>query len=220
MRIEDLPQIFRDAIFVMRRFKISYLWIDSLCIIQDSIEDWNKEAMQMSKVYWHEICNIAATGAFDSTKGLFFNKDIHAMRACKIQVPLRQSSTKFTNVYITDPNFWEDRIEKAPLIRRAWVVQERLLARRVLPFNQDQLYWEYREQTAFEIYPKQLPLSLIKGGSYKDITPNTLLQHDALKDLANTLRSQEITWSRILAKLFCRRVDESGGQRSCLEWCC
>jgi hypothetical protein len=99
--LQDLPQTFRDAVDITRRLGISYIWIDSLCIIQDSTEDWNNEASQMCEVYQHAICNVAATGAFDSTEGLFFNKNLYAIRPCKVQVPVRQSPD-FKEVYIMD----------------------------------------------------------------------------------------------------------------------
>ena len=41
----DLPKNFQDAISYTRTMGIEYLWIDSLCIIQDSEEDWLRESM-------------------------------------------------------------------------------------------------------------------------------------------------------------------------------
>lgn len=70
----------------------------------------------MSEVYQRAICNVAATGAIDSTKGLFFDKNLYVIRPCKVQIPVRQSHMDVKTVYIMDPEFWEDRIEKAPLI--------------------------------------------------------------------------------------------------------
>jgi hypothetical protein len=118
---DHLPQTFSDAVEVTRKFNIHYLWIDSLCIMQDSIDDWNKEALQMSQVYQHAICNIAATGAVDSTKGLFCDKNLHLLRPCNVSIRGRQATTDTETVYIVDPNFWCGRLEEAPLIQRAWL---------------------------------------------------------------------------------------------------
>jgi hypothetical protein len=41
----------RDAIHVTREIGFRYLWVDSLCIIQDSEEDWEREALRMGEVY-------------------------------------------------------------------------------------------------------------------------------------------------------------------------
>jgi Heterokaryon incompatibility protein (HET) len=69
--LDELPPTFRDAMTVVRRFSIRYLWIDRLCIFQDSEEDWEREASAMRNVYTNSCCNIstaASSGPFD---GLF-----------------------------------------------------------------------------------------------------------------------------------------------------
>ncbi|KAF2183526.1 HET-domain-containing protein, partial [Zopfia rhizophila CBS 207.26] len=66
---EKLPQTFRDAVSVTRALGVSYLWIDSLCIIQDSKEDWEAEAALMARVYENAQITIAAHAANDSTTG-------------------------------------------------------------------------------------------------------------------------------------------------------
>lgn len=45
---EGLARNFNDALHIFRQFGIQYLWIDSLCIIQDSAEDWEVESAT-----WH-----------------------------------------------------------------------------------------------------------------------------------------------------------------------
>ena len=197
--IDHLPQTFRDAVEVTRKFNIHYLWIDCLCIIQDSTDDWNKEALQMSQVYQHAICNIAATGAVDSTKGLFFEKNLHLLRPCKVSIRGRQATTDTETVYIVDPNFWYGRLEEAPLIQRAWVVQERLLAKRVLHFNRDQLYWECQQTSACEIFPAAMPKCMMFEGKFKDIVPNTGIPETASKGPISPLTSREVIWRRVLS---------------------
>jgi hypothetical protein len=46
-----LPKNFREAVIVTRKLDVRYVWIDSLCIIQDSGEDWRAEAKTMHQVY-------------------------------------------------------------------------------------------------------------------------------------------------------------------------
>jgi len=67
-----LCKTFQDAIYVARYLKIDYIWIDSLCIIQDDEEDWKKESVLMSDVYGGSYLNIAAAGANNGTQGCFF----------------------------------------------------------------------------------------------------------------------------------------------------
>ena len=66
---------FKDAIKVIRRLKVKYLWIDSLYIIQDSNTDWLYESSLMSNVYKYSFCNLAASAAADDHSGLFFDRD-------------------------------------------------------------------------------------------------------------------------------------------------
>src|SRR3978361_980413 len=68
LNIEQLPRTFRDAIEIGRNLNIEYLWIDSLCIVQDSNEDWEREAAAMSKVYSHAVVTIAV-GVTDHSDG-------------------------------------------------------------------------------------------------------------------------------------------------------
>jgi Heterokaryon incompatibility protein (HET) len=56
MALSDMPKLFQDAIQVLRCLNIKYLWIDALCIIQDSKEDWERESSRMLQVY--EDCGI------------------------------------------------------------------------------------------------------------------------------------------------------------------
>jgi hypothetical protein len=66
----DLSQTFQDAIIVARRLGVRYLWIDSLCIVQDSPEDWQTESSMMNVVYKNSLCTIAASEATEPHHGL------------------------------------------------------------------------------------------------------------------------------------------------------
>lgn len=55
IKIQDLPETFRDAIQITGQLRVGFFWIDSLCIIQDSIEDWGKEAAKMGSIYETEL---------------------------------------------------------------------------------------------------------------------------------------------------------------------
>jgi hypothetical protein len=66
---QDLPKTFKDAVVLTRALGIQYLWIDSLCIIQDSVSDWAAELSQMADVYKHAALTIAASCSTDSYNG-------------------------------------------------------------------------------------------------------------------------------------------------------
>ena len=73
--LEKLSKTHQEAIHLTRNLGIKYLWIDSLCIIQDSEQDWASESARMMTIYSNSHCNIAATGAADGSRGLFFQRD-------------------------------------------------------------------------------------------------------------------------------------------------
>jgi hypothetical protein len=67
--LSSIPKTFRDAIEIARFCEFEYIWINSLCIIQDSKEDWEIESAVMGQVYKNSFCNISASSAINSTKG-------------------------------------------------------------------------------------------------------------------------------------------------------
>lgn len=76
--MELMPKTFRDAITVTRRLDIRYLWIDSLCILQDDPDDWKRESLKMGAIFESCICTIAATDALNDDGrdcGLFLPRD-------------------------------------------------------------------------------------------------------------------------------------------------
>jgi hypothetical protein len=148
---ESLPQTFQDAVTTCRRLQIEYIWIDSLCIIQDDPDDWLHESSLMHKVYANSLCNLAATAAENSSVGLFFDRDVSKLQPCWVEIPSKENST--VRYHIGVDYMWERNVSNAPLNQRAWVLQERLLARRILHFAKEQLAWECCEMEATESHP-------------------------------------------------------------------
>lgn len=77
-----LPRTFRDAIRLARHLRVSYLWIDALCIIQDDPGDWARESAKMASIYGDAHMVAAAAGAEDSDGGLFFELGTHTPSLC------------------------------------------------------------------------------------------------------------------------------------------
>ncbi|RYP65411.1 hypothetical protein DL769_006316 [Monosporascus sp. CRB-8-3] len=112
-----LSKTFLDAFTVTRELGFAYIWIDSLCIIQDSSEDWERESSKMSDIYANGILNIAATGFPNGERGFLTSRD-----PSLLQSPARER---------THADFyreWGRGVESAPLNRRCWVLQERVLS--------------------------------------------------------------------------------------------
>ncbi|KAK0649273.1 heterokaryon incompatibility protein-domain-containing protein, partial [Cercophora newfieldiana] len=67
--LPPLPQTFADAVAVTKALGTRYLWIDSLCIVQNSPEDWHAEVTKMAEVYENAFFTISADAAASATDG-------------------------------------------------------------------------------------------------------------------------------------------------------
>lgn len=131
---EAMPTTFRDAIEVTRALGCQYLWIDCLCIIQDSEEDWSRECTLMREVYAGAIVTISSSQGKSATDGIF-KPMLWSDLACDISITW--PSTKEADVLYIDfpahPRQWSPTsIMSGRLSTRAWALQERVLSRRML----------------------------------------------------------------------------------------
>lgn len=82
----ELPATFRDAITVANRLNLPYLWIDALCIIQDSEKDKEREIQRMSQIFrWSTLTIFAATGD-DADTGLAVQRDPRSTKPVVLDV--------------------------------------------------------------------------------------------------------------------------------------
>lgn len=137
IKFENLPELFQDAVIVTRELGVQFLWIDSLCIIQDDEEDWQHEAKRMEKVFASAYCTIAATSAENSNEHFL-------PRLGKKFVKLVDNSTGTPfSVYACEVGgSFNDDVEDGVLNKRGWVYQERALSPRTIHFTATQTYWE------------------------------------------------------------------------------
>jgi hypothetical protein len=125
----------------VRRLGYRYLWIDSLCIIQDDDQDWRMQASRMADIYQGCLLTIAAAAAANSAQGLF-NCLSPGPRGVLLSILTEQED---------DSNIWIHQQlghEREPLGTRGWVLQERTLSPRTLYFGKDELTWECLGATA------------------------------------------------------------------------
>ncbi|KAG7041830.1 HET-domain-containing protein [Colletotrichum scovillei] len=156
IRVKTLPKTFRDTISILRKLGLRYLWIDSLCIIQDSVDDWRKESITMAEVYRNGVINIAATAASGGNDGLYFEPHPIHSRHLRISFaqpidstpPEETTNGERSNVvetgdyFLLNSKIWQRGVEEAPLNTRGWVLQERLFSPRVVHFSRHQLFWQ------------------------------------------------------------------------------
>lgn len=153
----DLPQTFIDAVQLCRALEIPYLWIDSLCIIQDDTNDWEREASRMASVYRNAWLTISADGATSSAGGLF---KVVSERVFPPSIELCPGifgrlndlfKPEYNSVGWPRVHRVTDRKHKnQPLRQRAWTFQEWTLSPRVVHFCSGELLWDCLEQEGCE----------------------------------------------------------------------
>jgi len=150
--IDILSKTHKEAIVATRELGLRYIWIDSLCIVQDDPEDWFREAHLMGSVFENAFCTIAATGAKDGSIGLFIDNGRK-----RIRLLCEPGRPELGHMYFgrRSPNSAES-VDSAPLQRRGWVLQERILSRRLIHFAEDQVYWECDEAFRYEDEPPNM----------------------------------------------------------------
>ncbi|TGO29516.1 hypothetical protein BPAE_0014g00670 [Botrytis paeoniae] len=189
---DQMPATFQDAIQFTRNMNIPYIWIDSLCIMQDSSEDWSTEAALMDKVYAQSLCNIAASYASSEespNKRLFHTRTRDYIDTLSVKQKFFMKKNH-QGLYGLSPNsnYVVSRTDFA-LYKRAWVLQERLLSPRTIHFSK-QLMWECREKRASEAFP--MGISLIACNFFS---------RDLLKDWRSGLQEQGYKfWYHILGE--------------------
>ncbi|KAK0287551.1 hypothetical protein LTR91_003005 [Friedmanniomyces endolithicus] len=161
IKLSSLSRTFQDAIAVTRSLRIRYLWIDSLCIMQDSKEDWHNEAACMKDVYNNSCCNLAAANSENGTEGFFRHRRATAVPPSITRVKFAGKDLK---AKVVRSDFWSGELLAEPLYRRAWVVQERLLAPRTLHFGKNQVFWQCLSTTACESMPGGVPRAIGDAG--------------------------------------------------------
>ncbi|KAF2736028.1 HET-domain-containing protein [Polyplosphaeria fusca] len=141
----SLPPTFKDAVLVCKALGLSHIWIDSLCILQDSRHDWAKEAARMKDVYVNAAIVVAATSSSGADEGFLSPRDILKGRdetSVLASFPV-MGFDKASDVHVCcHVPHSSDHGEDGPLTRRGWAFQERLLARRLLSFDKNEIHWE------------------------------------------------------------------------------
>ena len=166
---KSLPCVFQDAARVCRRLGLKYIWIDSLCILQDSVEDWDIESSKMCQYYENAYITISATASPNSRVPFLKNRDkkwhtqsfqFHNSDGQTIDIIARQDCGASGEGHQEDPGV---------LGTRAWVMQETLLSRQILHFAESELVWECRSCILAEdgvrpigLYSSRLPRLLLR----------------------------------------------------------
>lgn len=144
----------------------------------------------MYEVHKNSFCNISATASFDGTQGMYRKREARELWENETMlstegIPGPEPSHRVQKCTVIDLKFWEKTVDGAPVNTRAWVLQERLLAPRVVHFCENQIAWECHQKDAAESWPHGLPEFQIRagevvlGGRLKDLVLPTRDEHTA-----------------------------------------
>lgn len=159
IRVENLPRTFQDAVIVTRNIGVRYLWIDSLCIVQDQDCDWEMESSKMAAYYSNAYLVIAADQAGDSTQGFLdaLGRHSHSTQHLSAEIgQIKNPDSSISRIYkrVLGVSHYMDRhhrpLLKSPLNTRAWALQENLLAKRIVHFVEREILWECIEDLKCE----------------------------------------------------------------------
>lgn len=150
IELSGLPKTFQDAILITRELQLRFLWIDSLCIIQDDPMDVDRECAEMSNIYTYSYCTIAASDSADGSGGCFKQFNTSSNSTCSFRC---RSIDNTRSAEIKIYQGFDDWISavNGPLQKRGWALQERHLSPRILHFTNLRLLFECR--VCFNIQP-------------------------------------------------------------------
>ena len=182
--LSDFPATLRDAVVITRSLGVKYIWIDALCIKQDSAEDWAREAAKMRDVYSGAILTVVAANSPSTHSGIFSQR-IAGKRAA---LEWRDSATSQASKVQLRPGseLWDHTLSASPLMSRGWTLQEGLLSPRTVSYGAQQMIWEcpcYQvdeggriTQSTEDYRSKGFIQNLIRIQNKKIIKPQSLLE--------------------------------------------
>jgi hypothetical protein len=213
--LDALPLTIRDAVIVTRELGLRYLWVDSLCIIQDSNTDWLQEAATMHEVYRNAAVTIGAEASSGSHVGIF--NGTNPVRQTIKTVPGTMKATAAGiqgSISFSEPVPQTFEFDPGPLSERAWALQEDLLSRRHIRFALHQIYWRCKTMEATEVN--------IRGSS-----PSVRWDVHAVKepfdrdqwfDIVNRFGARQITFAKDRLSAIAALARVYGGSKLCRDY--
>lgn len=136
----SLPTTIQDAIKVTVGLGFHYLWVDSLCIVQDDAQFQKaRHIAQMPQIYSNAVVTLAASKASRAAAGFLDQVDIRSLTnlAVRLRYADRNNSI-FGDLFLVE---FKDDLDTEPLDLRGWTFQERHLSTRIVDFEARCVSW-------------------------------------------------------------------------------
>jgi hypothetical protein len=171
-----LPKTFREAILFTKGIGYEFIWIDSLCIIQNDTQDWRREAKGMGAIYHDATLVICAAGALNSSEGLLTTERPRSMVFKPPYIINGVAKGHFNMTAVSIPSDYDPSL--GPLYIRGWALQEWYLARRLLFFMLQGISWRCNQfdlsergtRTDLRIPERECWTTLLGRYSFKALT--------------------------------------------------
>ena len=132
---EAIPRTIKDAIWLTANLGEKYLWVDSLCICQDDMENKMSQIMNMGNIYSQALFTIVAASGTNADAGLpgvrAFSRNSTQRTICVQGMILANELPPF-----------EDVIKQSYWNTRGWTFQEKQLCNRHLIFCRTHVFFE------------------------------------------------------------------------------
>lgn len=141
--IPRLPATIQDACDLCRNTGIRYLWVDRLCILQDSDSDWQEQSSVMGKIYSNAEFTLRAASGTHCNASIFAPRVWHSKATAMLRCTDSQLNDQVCIVRGCSVLYSKDDSEY--LDSRGWTLQEDVLSPRTLTFGVSQMTWECSE---------------------------------------------------------------------------
>jgi hypothetical protein len=151
--MDHIPRAVKESIELVRYLGLRYIWVDSLCIVQDSRDSLELNLNMMDQIYGNAHFTLCAADNPDATAGLVALDRSNQLEFPKIPVPqrLKQRIERYSpDVRLMVSQLAESYVRKTRWSTRAWTFQERVLSRRCLIFAQGQVFFQCRSTAMSE----------------------------------------------------------------------
>lgn len=226
---DALPSSFRHAFAFARSLGVSYVWIDSLCVIQDPLEDVHKEIAQMSDIYSYSYCTLAVSYENATHQKYFSSETYRILRSRDVQMLVDPITSTSSQMRVLSPLIWGqmfcpqgshleqysklrcrldwiDALNSIPLHERGWTLREREISPRVLHYRPMTALWECRSLRASE----KEPIGFSDHGSLWHGVPGVLTPISRYRLLDNhSTQRDRLQFGLSLAVKFTGKHDET-----------
>ncbi|KAF8851777.1 HET-domain-containing protein [Acephala macrosclerotiorum] len=149
IEILSLPKALRDAVTWTRRLGVRYLWIDALCIIQDSKEDWEIESAKMASIYEQAYVTVCGASSPACDQPFLVKRDRSSLTVECLNDNGQPTIVKARKLPRTGLHDWSGGLPDV-WDMRSWTMQEKILSTRLVSYSGEEIQWICKTMNACE----------------------------------------------------------------------